>query len=104
MKYGFSLKKKNYDETNENEDIRIPKSKNLFKSDLSELEPKYTIFDSGLKKLGMFILKQKLKEKDVFEKIDKKKEEILDSNQFNRGCQDIGLLSPNYLILLDLNN
>ena len=97
LKYGFSLKKKNYDETNENEDIRIPKSKNLFKSDLSELEPKYTIFDSGLKKLGMFILKQRLKEKDVFEKIDKKKEEILDSNQFNRGCQDIGLLSPNYL-------
>ena len=97
IKYEFSFAKKNYDEIDDNVEIKIPKGKNLFKSDLSELESKYTIFDSGLKKLGMFMIKNKKKEKDIFELIDEKKEEILNSNQFTAGCQNIGLLSPNYL-------
>ena len=97
IKYEFSFAKKNYDEIDDNVEIKIPKAKNLFKSDLSELESKYTIFDSGLKKLGMFMIKNKKKEKDIFELIDEKKEEILNSNQFTAGCQNIGLLSPNYL-------
>ena len=97
MKYEFSLSKKKYDEINDNEYIKMPKTKNLFNSDLSGLESKYSIFDSGLKKLGMFIHKQKLKEKEIFELIDERREEILNSNQFTSGCQKIGLLSRNYL-------
>ena len=97
MKYEFSLSKKIYDEINNNEKIRIPKSKNLFSSDLSGLETKYSLFDSGLKKLGMFMYKQKLKEKAIYELLDERKEEILNSNQFTTGCQKIGLLSRNYL-------
>ena len=97
LKSEFSLSKKNYDEIEGNENIRIPRAKNLFKSDLSELDYKYTIFDSGLKKLGMFMHKSKKKEKAIFELIDEKKEEIVNSNQFTQGCKNIGLLGPNYL-------
>ena len=97
LKNEFSFSKKIYDEINNNEDIRIPKTKNLFRSDLSELEPKYTLFDSGLKKLGMFMYKKKMKEKTIYELLDEKKEEILNSSQFSSGCQKIGLLSPLYL-------
>ena len=97
LKNEFSLSKKNYDEIVGNEYIRIPRTKNLFKSDLSELDYKYTVFDSGLKKLAMFMYKKNKKEKAIFELIDEKKEEILNSHQFTQGCQKIGLLSPNYL-------
>ena len=97
FKYEFSLTKKNYYEINPNEEIKIPKTKNLFRSDLTELDTKYSIFDSGLKKLAMFMYKQKMKEKQIFELLDEKKEEILNTNQFTFGCQKIGLLSNNYL-------
>ena len=97
FKYEFSLTKKNYDEINSNGEIKIPKTKNLFRSDLSELDTKYTLFDSGFKKLAMFMYKQKMKEKKIFELLDEKKEEILNTNQFISGCRKIGLLSPNYL-------
>ena len=46
LKFDFSISKKNYDEINNNEEIKIPKANNLFTSDLSELDTKYTIFDS----------------------------------------------------------
>ena len=41
--------------------------------------------------------KKKMKEKTIYELLDEKKEEILNSSQFSSGCQKIGLLSPLYL-------
>ena len=41
--------------------------------------------------------KKNKKEKAIFELIDEKKEEIVNSNQFTQGCKNIGLLGPNYL-------
>ena len=87
---------------NETEEINLPKRRNQLKSDLSDLESKLTIFDSGLKKLAMYILKQKKNEKKIFELIDVNKEEILDSQQFISGAEKIGLLSQNYLSLEEL--
>ena len=92
----------NDDILNEKEEINLPKRKNQLKSDLSNLEEKLTIFDSGLKKLAMFILKQKKTEKKIFELLDENKEEILDSSQFVFGCERIGLLSQNYLSIEEL--
>ena len=87
---------------NDKKEINLPKTKNKLKSDLGDLETKLTIFDSGLKKLAMYILKQKKSEKKIFELIDENKEEILDHMQFISGCERIGLLSQNYLSIEEL--
>ena len=95
--------KENDDEfLNEKEVINLPKRRNQLKSDLADLETKLTIFDSGLKKIAMYILKQKKSEKKIFELIDENKEEILDDKQFISGCERIGLLSQNYLSIEEL--
>ena len=85
-----------------NEFINVPKRRNKLKIDLGDLETKLTIFDSGLKKLAMYILKQKKSEKKIFELIDQNSEEILDDKQFMSGCERIGLLSQNYLNIEEL--
>ena len=87
--------------SNDNE-INMPKRKNNLKSDLADLETKLTIFDSGLKKIAMYILKQKKTEKKIFELLDENKEEILDYKQFITGCERIGLLSQNYMSIEEL--
>ena len=79
------------------EEKNLPKRKNPLKSDLADLESKLTIFDSGLKKIAMYMWKQKKTEKKIFELLDENKEEILDYNQFISGCERIGLMSQNYL-------
>ena len=81
------------------DEANLPKIKNQLKSDLTNLEAQLTIFESGLKKFAMYILKQKRNAKKIFELIDEEKEEILDSKQFISGSEKIGLLSQNYLTL-----
>ena len=101
LKYQLFPQENDEDFLNENE-INIPKRKNNLKSDLADLETKLTIFDSGLKKIAMYILKQKKTEKKIFELLDENKEEILDYKQFISGCERIGLLSQNYLSIEEL--
>ena len=81
----------------EKEEKILPKRRNQLESDLVDLESKLTIFDSGLKKIAMYMLKQKRTEKKIFELLDENKEEILDYNQFVSGCERLGLMGPNYL-------
>ena len=84
-------------EINYDEDMNLPKNKNILQSDLSLLETNLTLMDSAVKKIGLYVDENKLKIEDVFKKIDEKDEEVLDKNQFFSGCEKIGLLNKKFL-------
>ena len=77
----------------------LPKTRNELKTDLANLETQLNMFDSGIKKFAMYLLKQKRTQKKIYELIDEDMEEILDSKQFIAGAEKIGLLSENYLTI-----
>lgn len=67
--------------------MHLSKNKNRLISDLSILKTNLSIINSTMKNLAKYTKDSNLKNNQIFKRINKNNEEILDLSQFMEGCE-----------------